>query len=412
MAEAVAKRHQERLNIVPDPALNAGYDAPPPLAKAPSPPHALIGMEALDTSMPPPAVAGHVPLEKVSEGAEAAACGHARAGQDMCNLCHGRSRRNIPVSFEEEKKRKDREEDRILQQYQREQDQKAIEVEQKRNAEVWEERRKMAAFNKNKAEQQKKQQAIKETNVHPSYIFDLRPLTPPRYVAQDKYHRDLYSQVDSRVQKKYKDKEDREEQERQDQKQLAEDLAKQRGAFLNAKRTTQYHYKNALQAQVDNKPEEVPKAVPDASQPIFGITDNSVEKVNNRKTMNEDVAQHQAETDMHNKKSALLAKMDKQREEAEALAKIKDEMVNDRSNRFTRNVDNRKGLEEDWFSAHSLKLQREAEDRARFRAPCNLVQEQTDGYNRCDQCERQPQNGGESNIWRDSRYAPGSRIMV
>jgi hypothetical protein len=124
LAVAVAKRHQEMLNIVPDPALNAGYDAPPPLAKPPSPLHALVGMEQFDEGAAPPAAAGHVPLEKVAQSREEAACGHARAGEDLCHLCHQRARRNIPVYFDEERKRKEREEDRLLQQHQREQDRK------------------------------------------------------------------------------------------------------------------------------------------------------------------------------------------------------------------------------------------------------------------------------------------------
>ena len=46
------------------------------------------------------------------------ACGHLSAGQELCYLCHQRARRNIPVSFTEERKRREEEEDRLLQQYQ------------------------------------------------------------------------------------------------------------------------------------------------------------------------------------------------------------------------------------------------------------------------------------------------------
>lgn len=46
------------------------------------------------------------------------ACGHPNAGQELCYLCHQRSRRNIPVSFTEERKRREEEEDRLLQQFQ------------------------------------------------------------------------------------------------------------------------------------------------------------------------------------------------------------------------------------------------------------------------------------------------------
>lgn len=46
------------------------------------------------------------------------ACGHPNAGQELCYLCHQRSRRNIPVSFTEERRRREAEEDKLLQQYQ------------------------------------------------------------------------------------------------------------------------------------------------------------------------------------------------------------------------------------------------------------------------------------------------------
>ena len=46
------------------------------------------------------------------------ACGHPNAGQELCYLCHQRARRNIPVSFAEERKRREDEEDKLLQQFQ------------------------------------------------------------------------------------------------------------------------------------------------------------------------------------------------------------------------------------------------------------------------------------------------------
>ena len=54
------------------------------------------------------------------------ACGHANAGQEICYLCHQRNRRNVPVSFTEERKRREEEEDRLLQQYQHMKDTESI----------------------------------------------------------------------------------------------------------------------------------------------------------------------------------------------------------------------------------------------------------------------------------------------
>ena len=57
-------------------------------------------------------------------------CGHRNAGQELCYLCHQRSKRNIPVSFTEERKKRELEEDRLLQQYQQLKDVEAIFQEQ------------------------------------------------------------------------------------------------------------------------------------------------------------------------------------------------------------------------------------------------------------------------------------------
>ena len=46
------------------------------------------------------------------------ACGHPNAGQELCYLCHQRARRNIPVNFTEERRRREAEEDKLLQQFQ------------------------------------------------------------------------------------------------------------------------------------------------------------------------------------------------------------------------------------------------------------------------------------------------------
>lgn len=41
-----------------------------------------------------------------------------------------------------------------------------------------------------------------------------------------------------------------------------------------------------------------------------------------------------------------------------------------------------------------------------------LVHEQCDQYKRCAQCQRNLNNLGKTNLWKDTRYIPGTRIMV
>ena len=77
-------------------------------------------------SLKPPTPPRLAPLQRSHSAEEmrqkvGSACGnqcHPSAGQELCYLCHQRARRNIPVSFTEERKRREEEEDRLLQQYQ------------------------------------------------------------------------------------------------------------------------------------------------------------------------------------------------------------------------------------------------------------------------------------------------------
>ena len=89
-----------------------------------------------------------------------------------------------------------------------------------------------------------------------------------------------------------------------------------------------------------------------------------------------------------------------------------DSLREGRADRFERLFKHRKRLEQDWASATLYKKEKEQEDRERMVTPGGLMHEQCDKYRRCGQCKRHLQNCGESNIWRETRYIPGTRIMV
>ena len=86
--------------------------------------------------------------------------------------------------------------------------------------------------------------------------------------------------------------------------------------------------------------------------------------------------------------------------------------MDDRANRFRRRIGARKRLEGDWLRASEVRQDRLTEDRIQAMSPGILLHEQCDKYNRCAQCKRVLRNCGESNMWMESRYIPGSRLMV
>ncbi len=63
-------------------------------------------------------------------------CGHHDHGQDLCLVCHQRAKRNIPVYLHEEKRVRETEDEKLLEQYQHDRDvdeHKKREVNLKRN---------------------------------------------------------------------------------------------------------------------------------------------------------------------------------------------------------------------------------------------------------------------------------------
>ena len=81
-------------------------------------------------------------------------------------------------------------------------------------------------------------------------MFQNRPLTPPRYLKQDEYCKDLGSQVVSKYSKLSKLKKEQAFLERLEQVQLAEDLALQREQYLREKKESSDAYRKALDSQI------------------------------------------------------------------------------------------------------------------------------------------------------------------
>merc|ERR1712178_391282 len=160
------------------------------------------------------------------------------------------------------------------------------------------------------------------------------------------------------------------------------------------------------------QPLPMPARVPDSTEPVFGKNDMTNEMMAERRKRAHELYKEQLNTVEQRKRDAILKRLGEQKEEESMLTRTKTELREDRACRYERMFLSRKKLEDDWRTAYQLKKQREAEDRSHARSPGQLLHEQCDKYKRCGQCERRVGNCGESNIWRESRYIPGSRLMV
>lgn len=340
-------------------------------------------------------------------------CSHSdKAGQELCYLCHQRSQKNIPVYFAEERRQRELEQDRLLQQYQQQKDTEAISKEQAKNFENRRYNQKVAAFNLGVSEAIKGKLAARSSEFCRSYLFQNRPLTPPRYIKQDEYSKDLGGQVMSKYNKLAKLKKEQEFLERLEQVQLAEDLAMQREQYLREKKEGSEAYRKALDTQVRCKPLPIPALEPDSKAPIFGVLDATDEKLMERKARAQQLYQEQLEMVAQRKRDAILKDLRNQKEESDMLERTRRDIILDRAFRHQERLDARRSLEDSWAVSVNRKRDLELEEYQRAQSPGMLIHEQCDKYRRCKQCGRRPHNCGESNVWSESRYIPGSRLIV
>ncbi|XP_033113235.1 coiled-coil domain-containing protein 81-like [Anneissia japonica] len=397
-------------------------------------------------------------------------CSHDNAGQELCYLCHQRAVRNIPVNFDAERRRKEQEQDRLLQQYQHMKDTEAIIVEQAKNMSNRHHSQKVAAFNLGVSEAIKQKRKERSNEFHRSYIFNHRSITPPSHIRQEEYSGFLSGQVEAKTADKMRRKHDQEFLERLEQVQLAEELAAQREQYLKDKMNQTNMYQRALSAQIrirdnlshchnkfiDNdceeadscmkllgplslpvpkiilpfckseplrlempdkktvrfKPLPLPAAVPDSKGPIFGKNDATNEKLADQRRRAIEVFREQLAEVEAARQNKVLKHVKQQKEESEILDRTRRELINDRAARHEKVFKMRKSLEDSWQKAADCKHKQEDLEKLRMQSPGILVHEQCKGYHRCGQCLRQLTNCGESNIWSESRYIPGSRLMV
>uniref|UniRef100_A0A8C0J3V8 Coiled-coil domain containing 81 n=1 Tax=Chelonoidis abingdonii TaxID=106734 RepID=A0A8C0J3V8_CHEAB len=338
---------------------------------------------------------------------------HGRAGQEMCYLCMQRAQRNIPVYFSEERRRKELDDDRILAQYQTMKDQEALHRQQMKFLANREQNQKTAAFNLGVAEAMRNHKNEKSTEFYKSFVFVKRPPSPPPYIKQEEYSQELLKQMEEKKEKEAKLKQDKELMDRLEQVQLAEELAAQRAKYLKGKMEEMQCYKRALDTQIKLKPIQLPVCEPDSADLIFGKSDMTNEKLAEKKQRAQAFYKHQLHATAERKRIAILNQLVEQRRETDMLQRAKREWIADRGAQFEKIFQMNLAMQDDWQKSAGMKRLREVEEKLFERAGDKLMLlDQCERYRRCFQCKRRTTNCGESHVWSESRYVPGSRLMV
>ncbi|XP_012869505.1 PREDICTED: coiled-coil domain-containing protein 81 isoform X1 [Dipodomys ordii] len=336
---------------------------------------------------------------------------HKKAGQEMCYVCLQRAQRNFPLYFGEEKRRRELEDEQLMQQYQALKDQEAFYQCQMKSLAAREQNQKNAAYNLGVAEAIRNHKNEKP-EFYKSFLFDKRPLSSEiNAIRQEEYSQALLKQMEKRREKEIKQRQNREVMDRLEQVQLTEELAKQRAKYLKDKMEETQCYKRALDAQVKNKPSQLPMFEPDSFEPIFGKED--IDHLIERRMKEQNCMKHQLEAASIHKKNIILNQLMEQRRDLEMLQRTHRERLADRAAELEQVNRINQCLQEDWDRNAARKKQRDLEERAFERASNKLfLLDQCEKYPRCMRCQRRTSNMGESNVWPESKFIHGSRLLV
>nr|XP_034971799.1 coiled-coil domain-containing protein 81 [Zootoca vivipara] len=338
---------------------------------------------------------------------------HGRAGQEMCYLCMQRAQRSMPFYTGEDKRKKEKEEDRMLAQYQALKDHEAFQRQLMRAMTNREENQKVAAFNLGVAEATRNHKNDKALDSYKSYIFEKRPTSATFHQKQEVYAQQLGKQVDDKMARELKLKQDQDLIDRLEQVQLAEELAAQRARYLKDKMEETKCYKRALDTQIKMRPAPLPEYEPDSAGVIFGKNDMTNEKMGEGKKRCQEYSKYQLQAAAERKRAAILRELIDQRRAAEMLQRAKEQLMAEKGERLEKIFQMNLAVQEDWKKSAGLKRQRDYEEQIFRRAGDKLMLlDQCARYRRCYQCKRRMSNCGEANVLVDSKYIPGSRLVV
>uniref|UniRef100_A0A8B9JZS1 Coiled-coil domain containing 81 n=1 Tax=Astyanax mexicanus TaxID=7994 RepID=A0A8B9JZS1_ASTMX len=329
--------------------------------------------------------------------------------QELCYLCMQRTQRNIPLYLTEEKMKAEKEEEKVLLLAKQHKDEQFLKMEQIQQEEDREYNKKTAAFNLEIAEALKAKKSARPSQFDGSYIFHGRPVTPPMLLKQRRYMQELLEQAAYRRQQNTQSKQNHELIDRLHQIQLADEIAKQRSQEIHQKKENIKSYQKALSAQ---RATGIPARQPDSDGPVFGVRDRAPSALAEQKQRARKLYQEQLSTANTKRKEALFNRLEVQRKERDMLHRSRKELIADRISRYEKLRNVQASLEDTWTRSADLKHHRDQEERDFIRSGSRLLIDQCQQYRRCHQCKRKTSNCGESNIWKESRYIPGSRLMV
>uniref|UniRef100_S4R8J2 CCDC81 HU domain-containing protein n=1 Tax=Petromyzon marinus TaxID=7757 RepID=S4R8J2_PETMA len=338
---------------------------------------------------------------------------HGRAGQELCYLCMQRSLRNVPVYVAEERRLQEEAEERALLEYRHGQDLQAFTKEQELLELARDNSRKVAAFNLGVSEAVKASKHG-QSNGFQSFILGDRAATPLSAARSREYAHHLERQRSERMEREGRHRKQQRILEQLQRVQLARELALEREQMLQSKAEEAQAYQQALATQVQSKALAAAQERGAAeAAPVFGGDDSTARALEERRERARELRCELAGEAARKKRSVVVSQLTEQRRQMELLERNQQELAREHVTRHAQTVGRRAALQEAWALSAELKRGRnlQLEMHLKF-SELFLLLEQCDKYKRCQQCTRRLSNRGESHVWKDSRYLPGTRMIL
>ncbi|XP_062866899.1 coiled-coil domain-containing protein 81-like [Trichomycterus rosablanca] len=365
------------------------------------------------SSQPPE---GGAAEEKINK--EAADCGqtchdHTRAGQELCYVCMQRAQRNVPVYVADKRRREEREQEKVLVLAEAQKIEQTLQREQAEREQNREENKKTAAFNLRTAEKLKAKTKARPSEFEGSYIFNVRPFTPPKLLKQRQYTQELTEQVTQLKQSHERSLQEEKIIDKLQQVQLAEDLARRKAHDVKMKKENVRKLQRALDYQLEFLGPRIPARQPNSDVPVFGArADVEAAAQAEEKLRARRIYADQLNAATVKRNEVQSKRLNEQKKEKEMLQRNHKEFREDQLARHEKQGNMAALLKQSLRHGAETKRLRDLEEEVFIRSGGMLLLDQCEQYRRCFQCKRKSSNCGESNIFKDFRYIAGSRLMV
>lgn len=327
----------------------------------------------------------------------------------------------------EEKRQREAQADAILQRYQDSKDQTSMHRERLQNELARTRAKDVAAFNLKTCLEASEDDLLKARRASSAkaYIFKKRPLTPARFQKQHEYSNALAGQVDAKASKLLSASEQLDKSERLEQQELKSEIEMMKNEARARNKKNQKNYRKSLASQIrvksqitkrnDAQEELAEPSIP--TVPYFGRNHITDDKAREEKQRAKALFKAQLAMASEKRQSAIKKHLQAQQQEAQVLRRTHTELFADQKQAYESSVDRRQSLEENWIRHAHEKKKREQQHQEFTKLGRQLTEKNVhmhDKYAVCFQEQPTGYHSGrfKSNIWRESRYIPGSRLMV